>query len=611
MNPRDLPSKALRCRSGYCSGGGGHGTILQFIAQLYCPAAEEDATNPNSEKNDATFHRSLYVFACPTCCSDIAKIKIMEEESATLQEVLAKKSDENNNKDNDNTGMIMASMQQQQQQHRLSSCIRVLRCQLPRRNDFYPPGTTWPLDDDDVKKNQWPRHTSEHWARHANDPSLHLCAVCGQRSGGKCPKQQLWFCGAEHQRECLRASKEWMKHGVVPSMKEKEMKNGNSNNEEDEDDEDTRSKLNDYLPSVCHEYELVVEDEPTPPASTTTTSATATDASSSHHYSINDANSLFSNFTNNNAGGGDDHDDDANLEQSDLNAMVAAGGGGASSATMAGVTDPITLAFYDRLAIGGAENDVKNQCLRYCRWPEQERISALSIKEKEKKKKRHMMLHKTMEESDGNERVEEEDEVIGPLWLSSRNRPPPNTTTAAASASATRTIAQGVSSSDGINATTADDDGSNTNNPFPPPCRYCGAHRSFEFQIMPQMLYYLLQSPREVNEKNAIHGNQKSLSDLDKAILFEGQSKIDNGLDLPPGFMEAHGDAMKSAREALLGAIEKGKRAEEDTSSKGGGNLDWGTIAVYTCTASCGNGGMVSKENGAYMEEVAWMQPPL
>ena len=41
--------------------------------------------------------------------------------------------------------------------------------------------------------------------------------------------------------------------------------------------------------------------------------------------------------------------------------------------------------------------------------------------------------------------------------------------------------------------------------------------------------------------------------------------------------------------------------------------LDWGTVAVYTCTASCGDGYVVSENdmNGAYREEVAWMQPPL
>jgi len=62
--------------------------------------------------------------------------------------------------------------------------------------------------------------------------------------------------------------------------------------------------------------------------------------------------------------------------------------------------------------------------------------------------------------------------------------------------------------------------------------------------------------------------------------------------------------------------VDKEKQAEVDMDKNtaggaGGRSLDWGTIAVYTCTASCGSGGVVSKENGAYMEEVAWMQPPL
>jgi hypothetical protein len=39
--------------------------------------------------------------------------------------------------------------------------------------------------------------------------------------------------------------------------------------------------------------------------------------------------------------------------------------------------------------------------------------------------------------------------------------------------------------------------------------------------------------------------------------------------------------------------------------------VDWGVIAVYTCTASCGDGGIVCEENGCYREEVAWLQPPL
>ena len=56
------------------------------------------------------------------------------------------------------------------------------------------------------------------------------------------------------------------------------------------------------------------------------------------------------------------------------------------------------------------------------------------------------------------------------------------------------------------------------------------------------------------------------------------------------------------------------KEQESNISNEDGEEmLDWGTIAVYTCTASCGGGGIVTgnEENGAYLEEVAWMQPPL
>ena len=49
----------------------------------------------------------------------------------------------------------------------------------------------------------------------------------------------------------------------------------------------------------------------------------------------------------------------------------------------------------------------------------------------------------------------------------------------------------------------------------------------------------------------------------------------------------------------------------DDGPSSGGVGVDWGTIAVYTCTGSCGNGELVCEETGCYREEVAWMQPPL
>ena len=44
-------------------------------------------------------------------------------------------------------------------------------------------------------------------------------------------------------------------------------------------------------------------------------------------------------------------------------------------------------------------------------------------------------------------------------------------------------------------------------------------------------------------------------------------------------------------------------------------DMDWGVIAVYTCTSSCGGGVggddiLLDSELGAYREEYAWKQPP-
>jgi pre-rRNA-processing protein TSR4 len=41
---------------------------------------------------------------------------------------------------------------------------------------------------------------------------------------------------------------------------------------------------------------------------------------------------------------------------------------------------------------------------------------------------------------------------------------------------------------------------------------------------------------------------------------------------------------------------------------------DWGTIAVYSCAASCapapGEGGQDDGDGSAYAEEFVWVQPP-
>jgi len=498
LNPRDLPEATpLRCRGPCCSiEHGKQGTTLRFITQLYCPA--DDVT-----ENESAFHRSLYVFACPTCCSAPTPIQ-----------------------ENDGSSITPSAT------HHLSQCIRVLRCQLPKHNDFYPTTGDGESNDDD---DEWTKHTSHHWAKSTNNDKLNLCAVCGHGSSGKCPKQKLWFCGPDHQKECLRASKQQQE------------------NEDDDSNDDVLIPIK-YLQSVCYESELVVEEEPTATTDDNDTTLDNNDIATTKY-----ENALFPSK--------DITDADADLEQSDLNALT----GNVSLAQAAtGVTDPTTLAFYARMAIGGTENDVRNQCLRYCRWPEPSEAT-------------------TTTQADEEEEVEEV-----PLWLSSNDRPPSQSATSEKTDS--------------------------TIPPFPPPCQYCGAPRAFEFQILPQMLHHLLQSPENADTTTAANNgsdesNEKSsrqvLTDSEMAILMEAKSKIESGMDLPEGFLEQHEAALANAREALLGVSNNnnGKGGSDEGGSKGG--LDWGTIAVYTCTASCGDGGVVSGENGAYREEAAWMQPPL
>ena len=403
---------------------------MRFVAQLYCPADE-------TTENEAAFHRTLYVFACPTCCRSL-------EESA------------------------------EKRRDKLSSAVRVLRCQLPKDNDFYP---------STGKVKQWNKHTSAHWATVTGNDRLNLCAVTGQCSKGKCPKQKRWFSGPAFQKEYLRASKHVSNGGAI------------------------------NLPSIYHESELVVEEEP---------EVTKSEGAESP---VGSPSALFPNK--------DITDADADLEQSDLNALT----GSTSLAQAAtGVTDPNTLAFYARMAIGGEDNDVRDQVLRYSRWAEC---------------------------TSGGEEVEDIEKRGGPLWISSNDLP---------------------------------DSASETE--FPPKCEYCGAPRKFEFQLMPQMLHYLLHSG-ESGE-----GEQKGLSDTDRAILLEAKAKIESGAELPPGFLEQHDAAIQNARNTLLGGGDR-----DNESSKGG--LDWGTVAVYTCTASCGDGSKVSDELGSYMEERGWVQPPL
>lgn len=477
LNPRDLPESPLRCR-GLCSkskdGTKKEGTPLRFIVQLYCPA--DDVT-----ENEAAFHRSMYVFACPTCCSSTSWL------------------------DSDSPD-------------KYSDCVRVLRCQLPKQNEFYPSVG----NEDDYDGDEWTKHTSEYWSKMTKNDKLNLCAVCGQLGKGKCPKQKLWFCGSDHQKEHLRASKMQTQSGSE-SKYEVSLR---------------------YLPSLCYESELAVEEEPR-------ICEASGEASPNDSTKKDPRKPLFQSK--------DITDDDADLEQSDLNALTGA------SLTEA-VTDPITLAFYARMAIGGKENDVRDQSFRYSRWPD---------------------LENAARKSGGGERDDEGDgDDLGPLWIMSDHRPPPS--------SSTEMLA------------------------FPPPCQYCGAPRSFEFQILPQMLHYLMKEPgsSSIGDESDEISSRHVLTEAQRAILLEAKSKIESGMDLPEGFREQHEAAVASARGALLGITNsKGAKGPNDCVKEGvKEGLDWGTIAIYSCTASCGDGRVSNVDNpglGAYREEVSWMQPPL
>jgi hypothetical protein len=216
--------------------------------------------------------------------------------------------------------------------------------------------------------------------------------------------------------------------------------------------------------------------------------------------------------------------------------------------------DAATLGFFAR--VNGPPN-VQEQCLRYLRWPNSEQGL----------------------------------ESQTPLWIRSDYQP--------------------------NNNETANDGGTTI-----PNCQYCGAARKFEFQLMPQMLSYLLkdhqlQRARDAlqdsinfgstsNRKNDVGtaGNSNSVKEaIQKAASIIEQAPPEQ---IPPALVQAKEQAVAKLRHQLL---------EPDYTRK---EWDWGVIAVYTCTGSCGSGihpaGSDNDDDdqlGAYREEFAWKQPSL
>jgi hypothetical protein len=118
---------------------------------------------------------------------------------------------------------------------------------------------------------------------------------------------------------------------------------------------------------------------------------------------------------------------------------------------------------------------------------------------------------------------------------------------------------------------------------------------------MPQMLSYLLQDRRTKATAfpNAVH--QQALM---AAATIVDQSPPEQ---IPPMLKERQEQSLANIQTQLLKS-----------------ELDWGTICIYTCTASCCcshqeeegdevDDGKSSSSTllGAYREEYAWKQPPL
>ena len=404
LNPRDLPlGSPIKCPD--CD------SLMKFIAQLYAPVNDDEA-----------FHRTLYIFACPSSLG-------------------------------------------------CQNGVAALRCQLPQINDFYPQNCSDEKDDEFY--DNWDNHLSSKW-------NVNTCTICHQRaSGGKCPKSQKWFCCRDHQVEYHKTMKKRKSSDPTTTT---------------------------TFPSLLKIMELVVEEEP-PELELT-----------------DDKDALFDSKDED-----DEDDDDADLEQDDLNQIVGMKNGGTS--------DQETMDFYAR--VGRAGGSVKDQCLRYQRWPD----------------------------------IGNDDNDNGPLWISSIDK----------------------------YQTT------------PPPCPYCGAERKFEVQILPQMLHFLLPPNNDDEKKESLFSPEQKQAFIAASDILERNEQSDSNNN------DEQRAEWKERHDQLLGQYKQGlglsTTADKEMGKKE--RLDWGTIAVYTCTASC-SGEILKEENnekikglGAYRLEHAWRQPGL
>jgi Programmed cell death protein 2, C-terminal putative domain len=565
----------------------------RFICQLYAPIdANELVSRNNTDVSpigppDRAYHRTLYVFGC---CS--------------------------------------------------SGQILVLRAQLPQDNPYFPFLGDSSLDDAESSlKDGQPASEPPHLpGSHGN----HLCATCGIVATKYCPKQSEYFCCSLHQQEYYsfhrraRTRNSKLKKGCQLPRDEAAVPPERVI-QQFEEPWKVMVSAETIPPSIYPMYELVVEEEPPLPDDEcdsnnlndsrdnaeddglTEEERALKKAHLQHQPLFSTIQSLQLNEKPSEEDAFDSDDDtmegnndignvvqsrctngatpkaDADLEQSDLNEMVSGVAAGCSAAnanvhnrqrsTLASIDDPLTDQFHRRITV---RPNVQTQVLRYHRWPKDENG------------------------------VEAADEVGGPLWIRSDYRP--------------ETVAP-------------------EGNRCIPNCQYCGAPRKFEFQLMPQLLHYLLKPSTSPDTNNNADENRLTSLETAKAMLQRTEEIVHStpAEHIPPGLIDA--------RDALIQRVHRDLQLDEGQNpvqqqeypaasgatpgvsethvSKSGlkryQEMDWGIVAVYTCTASCGDlrfpdeimdhppergvdegkAGRTVGPLGAYRLEHAWVQPPL
>jgi len=141
-----------------------------------------------------------------------------------------------------------------------------------------------------------------------------------------------------------------------------------------------------------------------------------------------------------------------------------------------------------------------------------------------------------------------------------------------------------------------------------PPCSTCGAPRRFEFQVMPQLLHYLGSDNSSGSSGSGAVAAPSDASPNSSAKSSSGDQLASTCSDAGSATNVTETDA--SAKEQAEAAA----RAKEAMMHLAMSTLDWGTLAVFTCTASCGGNEAPQDLQGgfgAYKKEFVWRQSPL